>query len=384
MHILIAPNAFKNSLPAEKAATAISRGLQQSGLSCTIECFPVGDGGDGTAALLLHHFGGITVTAPVHDPLGKKIDSFFGVTNDGATAIIELADASGLRLLKAEQYDPLHAGTYGTGELVLAALDRQVRKIILCIGGSATIDAGMGILQALGLKLIDSQKKILPGGPAAFSSIFLIDATTLDNRLQEIELIVLCDVENTLLGPAGSAPVFGPQKGASPGQVKELQALLTHLNEVVKTRTGKDMSALKHGGAAGGVAAGLYAFAGARLVNGINYFLESTGISEALDKADLLITGEGSIDLQTLHGKGPFGVARLAREKGIPVIGMAGKIPEAPSAELLEYFTELISINDPVEDEATAMRHTEENLVKAAERLGSRITLPMANNFIKF
>jgi glycerate kinase len=375
MNILIAPNAFKNSLDAARVAEAISKGLQQSTLSCTIDCFPVGDGGDGTAALIIQHFNGKRLEATVHDPLGRKIMASFGIIDQDQTAVIELADASGLRLLLPGEYDPLHANTYGTGELIKLALDREVKKIILCIGGSATVDAATGIMQALGVKFFDHNADELQNLPASLINLHRINLSGIDKRLQDTELIVLCDVENTLLGSNGAATTFGPQKGASEKDVQQLENAVARFRDVVFNKTGIDMAAEKYGGAAGGVAAGLYALLDGKLVNGIDYFLDLTGFDAALQKADLVITGEGSIDTQTLQGKAPFGVAKRAKQKSIPVIGLAGKVPLFPDEALQQYFDVLLSINHEALDLTTAMQQTYVNLTRTAQNLGEILNL---------
>jgi len=255
MHILIAPNAFKNSLDAGRVAAAIDDGLKQSNLKCTTHCFPVGDGGDGTGALLLQRLKGTMVKAEVRDPLGKKISSSFGLIDDGKTAVIEMADASGIRLLKENELDVLHATSFGTGELIKQALDKNVNKILICIGGSATIDGGVGVLQALGFRFLDGDKKELKNIPETLVELDTIDSSGVDKRIMQVEQIILCDVENKLLGKEGAAAVFGPQKGASPGDIKKLETSLSKLKDVVLRQTGKDMSLITHGGAAGGVAA---------------------------------------------------------------------------------------------------------------------------------
>ena len=370
MHILIAPNAFKNSLDAAKVAEAISNGLHKSKLSCTTTCFPVGDGGDGTAGLLIDRFDGQMIPMIVHDPLKRKISSSFGWIEKDKTAIIELAAASGLRILKADEYDPLITTTQGTGELIVEALNKDPTKIILCIGGSATVDGGTGILNALGIKFFNAEENELADLPSSLPSLADIDLTGLDKRIENTEIIILCDVENPLLGPNGAAAVFGPQKGASGEGVELLEKGLTKLCEVVLNKTGKDMAVIKNGGAAGGVSASLHTLINARLVNGIDYFLEAAGFVKELKKADMVITGEGSIDEQTLQGKGPFGVAKRAKEFSLPVIAFAGRLAITPDQSSQQYFDRLISINENTDDLEAAMKNTYSNLEKAAEQLG--------------
>ena len=373
MQILIAPNAFKNSLDAASVAAAIKKGLMESGLSCTCECFPVGDGGDGTGELIIQHKKGIEIPVEVNDPLGRKITSSFGLINDGKTAVIEMANATGLRLLKLTEYDPLHASSYGTGEIIKQALNKNVTRIILCIGGSATVDGGTGIAQALGIRFLDKEGNELKNLPEQLTELVSIDPSMLDKRILNGNIVILCDVENFLLGKQGAATVFGPQKGASTGDIIKLEAGLTTLSDVILKQTGKDIARLKHGGAAGGVAAGLYGLLNAELVNGIEQFLLLTHFGHALANADIVITGEGSIDMQTLQGKGPFGVAKLAKQKSKMVIGMAGQIPKKIPGELKNYFDILLSINEEPVDMTNALKNTRINLEKTAERLGKML-----------
>ena len=240
----------------------------------------------------------------------------------------------------------------------------------MCIGGSATVDGGTGILTALGIRFFDAAGTELHDLPASLSSLAEIDIKGLDKRIANTEMIVLCDVENPLLGSNGAAAVFGPQKGASAKNVELLEAGLTKFRDVVLHKTGKDMAIIKHGGAAGGVAASLHTFLNARLVNGIDYFLEATGFEKELKKADVVITGEGSIDEQTFHGKCPFGVAKKAKEFTLPVIAFAGRVNIAANQSSQQYFDRLISINENTDDLEAAMKNTYVNLEKAAKRLG--------------
>jgi glycerate kinase len=370
MHVLIAPNAFKNSLDATQVATAIQQGLRLSKLNCTTECFPIADGGDGTASLIIEKCNGQIIHKEVRDPLGRKINSSFGLIDKGQTAVIEMADASGLRLLKKDELDPLQASSYGTGELIKFALDEGVSKIIIAMGGSATVDGGCGILNALGSVFLNTKGIPLRVVPGDLINMAKVDNSVLDKRIFDCEIIILCDVENKLLGPHGSAYVFGPQKGASPAEVNLLESFLKNFSKVSAAKLGTDMAGIKHGGAAGGAAAGLHTWLNAKLVNGIDYFLSLTNFDKALNGTSLVITGEGSIDLQTLHGKGPYGVAQKAKNKNVPVIGIAGKVPLEQDDSLKQYFDILISINNEPADIATAMGNTEKNLVRTATEIG--------------
>jgi len=373
MRILVAPNAFKNSLAAADVAEAIRQGLEESKLQCTVDCFPVGDGGDGTAELILKYHNGSTISATVHDPLMRKISSSFGLMEEGKTAVIEMANASGLRLLQSNELDPLHTSSFGTGELIENAFDKGVNKIIMCIGGSATVDGAVGLLQALGFRFLDKDGKELTNMPETLINLEIIDFAGADKRIKQCKIIVLCDVENVLLGKEGAAVVFGPQKGAGPDDVKKLEASLTKLSNIIFKQTGKHISTIKSGGAAGGMAAGLAAFLNADLVNGIDYFLSLTKFDEALGGKDLVITGEGSIDMQTLNGKGPFGVARRAKQKEIPVIGLAGKIPVERIASLEQYFDVLLSINIEETGLSYALLQTKQNLKRTSKHIGDLI-----------
>ena len=375
MHILIAPNAFKHSLNAEEAAQAISEGFMQSNLNCTCECFPIGDGGDGTGELIVKRRNGIWIENEVHDSVGRKIPASFGLIDDGKTAVIEMADASGIRLLKQEELNPLLATSFGTGEQVKLALDKGANKIIIAMGGSATVDGGCGILKALGIRFMNATDNDLAALPGSLVDLAAIDVSGLDKRIAGCEVIVLCDVDNLLLGEQGSAAIFGPQKGASAEGVIVLEAGLTRFSAVTKQQTGIDMSAIKYGGTAGGAAAGLSAFLNAKLVNGIDHFLDLTGFDKALEKANLLITGEGSIDEQTLQGKGPFGVANKAKRKGLPVIGLAGKVPLKKNAPLQQYFDMLLAIGNEPCDLATAFQSTYSNLKRTSCEIGNLLAI---------
>jgi glycerate kinase len=287
--------------------------------------------------------------------------------------VIELAEASGLRRLRREEFDPLRATTLGTGELIRCALDYGANRILLAVGGSATVDGGAGILQALGVRFRNAQSADLSDLPEDLVALESMDLSGLDSRALRCGLTVLCDVENPLLGPQGAAPIFGPQKGATESTVKKLELVLTNFAGAVRRGTGRDITMFKHGGAAGGVAAGLHGVLNAGLVKGIDCFLDLTGFEAALSKADLVITGEGRLDGQTLEGKGPIGVALRARKKKIPVIALAGRIaPEALPA-LGRHFDQVLPITDASVELETALRETAVNLEQAAFTLASHL-----------
>jgi len=375
MHILIAPNAFKHALDAKAAALAIQSGLLASKLACSCECFPIGDGGNGTCRLIVDRCRGEIVNVSVQDPLGRPITAPFGLIAEGLTAVIEMADASGLHLLKPEELDPGRASSYGTGELIKAALDKGVRKIIIGMGGSATVDGGSGILAALGARMLDKHGRELIDLPTGLEKLHAIDCASLDKRLKDCEITILCDVANPLLGENGAAKVFGPQKGASPQLVERLERMLQRYAGVIRATTGQEVSLLPSGGVAGGASAGLAGLVGARLVNGIDYFLELTRFNDSLSDSRLVVTGEGSIDSQTLHGKGPYGVAKRAKQAGIPVIGLAGQIPVDDNADLARYFDVLMAIGNGPSRVEEALPLTARNLTRTACQLGNLLSV---------
>ncbi len=375
MKILIAPNAFKHSLDAGDVARALEKGISRSSLNCEIECFPVGDGGDGTGNLLMERLGSTRVEVSVQDPLGKVIDTFLGVTENGRTAVIEMANASGLRLIGDEDQNPLQTSTFGLGQLISRALDLNVTEIIIGLGGSATVDGGAGMLNALGVRFFDDQGAELKATPQGLASLSSIDISGLDPRLSKCSIIALCDVDNRLLGTNGAAAVFGPQKGARSADIQTLDDFLERLSSAVLHITGKDMNKVVYGGAAGGVAAALHAVLGAQLVNGAFHFLDLASFEDSLGTCDLVITGEGKIDGQTSGGKAPYAVARLAKERGIPVIGIAGQLVLEDEDRLSQYFDALVPISNGPSLLEDAIKNTEANLVRTGEMIARLILL---------
>lgn len=323
MKILIAPGAFKHSLSTNAAAEAIKRGLQRSGLVAELVISPIADGGNGTLDAFLAS-GGQRVEELVLDPLQRPVMSAYGLIDDGQTAIIEMALASGLELLRPDELDALAATTYGTGTLLKAALDTGAKRFIIGLGGSATNDGGAGCMQALGVRFFDWQGQEVPPGGGNLHLVETIDASRIDPRWQECEVIIASDVNNPAVGEHGAAYVFAPQKGASPQQVKTLDDNLRHFFTLVRDQLGVDVLTVPGGGAAGAFGAGLMAFLNGRIESGIDLILAHNRFDEQLKDADLVITGEGQIDAQTIHGKGPIGVARLAQEHGVPTIALVG------------------------------------------------------------
>lgn len=333
MKIAIAPNAFKGSLTASEAAACIERGLRKTLRGLSVVKIPMADGGDGTMLAIVAATGGTSVTCKVADPVGHKIRSSFGITGDGQTAVIEMALASGLALLKPQERNPMLTTSRGTGELIRAALDRRVHEIIIGIGGSATNDGGMGLTRALGVRFLDARNRELPDRGGALVHLARIDVSGLDARLKHTTISVACDVNNPLCGPRGAAQVYGPQKGATPAMVKRLDAGLKRLAAVLHENLGVKVADLPGAGAAGGVGAGLVAILNARMCPGVDVVTRAIGLEHKLDGCDLVITGEGRLDGQTGFGKAPAGVARIARKLGIPVIAICGSLgPDAGKA----------------------------------------------------
>lgn len=369
MRIIVAPGAFKNSLRADEVAHAIESGIARSGLDAQVLIAPIADGGNGTLDAFLAG-GGERVAVTVEDPVGRPIEAAYGLLPDGETAVVEMALASGLELLQRWQLNPMIASTYGTGQLMKAALEAGAKRIIVGMGGSATVDGGAGCLQALGVHLFDAYGQEVPRGGGGLEQIFLIDAQSLDPRWQQVEVLIASDVTNPTLGPQGAAAIFGPQKGATPQQVQKLEANLTHFFTLVSSQLGVDVRYVEGGGAAGAFSAGLMAFLNGRIVSGIDLILQYSGFADALQEADLVITGEGQMDAQTIQGKGPMGVARMAQQHGVPAIAIVGGLNvrdevlhEAGLQAVLPIVTGPMSL-------AMAIEHAPELVERAAQRLG--------------
>ena len=375
MHIIIAPNTFKGSLTSGEAAQCIAKGLKKSKLSCTMKEIPIADGGDGTAHLISKKLSAKTMHAAVHDPLGKKITASYGWDKETKTAVIEMADASGIGLLKKEELNPLKSNTRGTGQLIKLALDKGAKKMIIGLGGSATVDGASGLLNELGVKFLDKSGRRLTDLPKGLLALNRIDVSAMDSRLKDCEIILLCDVTNKLLGKNGAAFVFGPQKGADKKTAALLEKCLYQFNKIVKKDLKVDMDSFKHGGTAGGVAAGLAAFANAKLVSGISYYLDIVSFDNELKNAALVITAEGALDTQTLEGKGPYGVARKAKDKKIPVIILAGQVPQEIGKELHEYFNAIFPIGHSPTSIEDAIQSTAIDLERTACELGNLLAL---------
>jgi len=328
LKIIIAPDSFKGNLSALEVANLIEKGIRRIYSKAKIVKVPMADGGEGTVRSLVDATKGRIIRKEVTGPLGKKVKAFYGILGDKKTAIIEMASASGLPLVPKKKRDPLLTTTYGTGELLKAALNRGCRKIIVGIGGSATVDGGAGMAQALGARLLDGKGGEIGFGGGALKNLEKIDVSKLDKRIKETEVLVASDVDNPLTGPKGAAKVYAPQKGATPSMVKRLEKNLKRYASIIKRDLKKDIEDIPGTGAAGGLGAGLIAFLNAKIRLGVDIIIEIVELEEHLKDADLVITGEGKMDCQTICGKTPIGVARLAKRYNIPVVAIVGEVGE--------------------------------------------------------
>lgn len=362
MRVLVAPNAFKGCLTAKQAAEAIARGVRAGGHEAVLA--PVADGGDGTLDALVAGIGGSVMGTIARGPMGLPVRAHVGILSDG-TGVVEMAQASGLTLVPAGDRDPMRATSYGTGELMRAALSRRPGRVIVALGGSATVDGGAGIARALGLRFLDDEGKQLLDGGGPLERLARIDNTKLDPRVTATPIMLASDVTNPLLGPEGAARVFGPQKGANPEQVETLERGLAKLAARLDTDLGADVAERPGAGAAGGAGAMLMAL-GASLRPGVEVVLDALGFDDLLRSADLVITGEGKLDRQTLAGKAPAGVARAAAEAGVPCAAIVGVSEIEPSD------AGLVAVRSLVEhfgDPARAMAKADAGLATLAATL---------------
>lgn len=369
--VVIAPDSFKESLSAMAVAEAIERGFRQIYPQVQYVKLPMADGGEGTVDSMVAATGGEIVRVEVTGPLGQPVSAFYGLLGEGETAVIEMAAASGLHLAPKGQRDPRITTSYGTGELILAALERGVKAIILGIGGSATNDGGAGMMQALGARLLDDQQQPLPPGGAALTRLAQIDLSAVDPRLQQVSVTAACDVDNPLCGPQGASAVFGPQKGATSEMVTQLDAALSHFGSLLQQATGREVLNAPGAGAAGGMGAALLGMLNARLRPGIEIVIETLRLEEALRDADLVITGEGRLDSQSIHGKTPIGVARVAKRHGLPVIGIAGSLSKDYQVVHQHGIDAAFSVLDRVVTLEEALTDAADNLVVTARNVAA-------------
>jgi len=326
--ILIASDSFKGAASALEVCNAIENGIKQVCPEVETIKTPMADGGEGTVESLIAATKGRFIRKLVTDPLGGKVKAKFGILGDNKTAVIEMAEASGLPLVPPEKRNPLKTTTYGTGELIKYAMGKGAKRFIIGIGGSATVDGGAGMAQALGAKLVDKRGKEIGFGGDSLSNLFKIDTSSMDERIKACDFEVACDVDNPLCGTKGAAYVYAPQKGATKTQVTVLDRALSHFANIVYRDTGTKVDTFPGAGAAGGLGAGLVAFLDARLKSGIELVIKASGIEHYIQDVDLVITGEGKIDGQTIFGKTPIGVAKLAKKYGKPVIAVCGMVDE--------------------------------------------------------
>ena len=344
MRIVIAPDSFKGSVSALCVAEALARGVLKVFPGAEVRKVPIADGGEGTVEALVSATGGQLKTAQVSGPLGEMRTAQWGVLGDARTAVIEMAAASGLPLVPAVHRNPRITCTYGTGELIRAALDAGLRRIIVGIGGSATNDGGSGMARALGARFLAQDGSQLPPGGGALVRLSHIDITDLDPRLLDAEIMVACDVDNPLCGPRGASAVFGPQKGATAEMVQELDAALGRFADCARAASGRNVATLAGAGAAGGLGAGLMFFTPARLKPGVDIVLDAVGFADLVKDAAFVITGEGRTDFQTAYGKAPVGVARAAKQFGVPVFCISGGLGDGADDVLAQGIDAVMSI----------------------------------------
>ena len=360
MNILVAPDSFKDSLSASEASRIISEAISALIPSASIRQIPISDGGEGLLEALLTPLQGTLVSVSVKDPLHRTIEASYGLVDQGKTAIIEMATASGLELLSIEERNPLITSTYGTGELIKDALDKECTKIIIGLGGSATNDGGMGMIKALGGLFLDQNQQEIEEGGGALNTLYSLDLSGLDKRLQHVEIICACDVSNPLTGTSGASYVYAKQKGASEDMLVVLDSNLSNYAAVIKASLNKDLEHIPGTGAAGGTAMGLLACLDATLTPGIDLITELLHLEKYIKEAQLVVTGEGKIDAQTLHGKTIMGIASLAKKHSVPVLVFTGSIGHGISEIYEQGVTAIFSIvNAPMSLETAIKNATQ-------------------------
>ena len=377
MNIVIAPDSFKESLTALEVAVAIKTGFERIFPNAEYQLVPMADGGEGTVQSLVDATQGSLQKIAVIAPLANTVEAFWGLSGDKQTAFIEMAAASGLHLVAPEQRNPLVTTSYGTGELIKAALERGVKKIILGIGGSATNDGGVGMLQALGIRFLNAQQQEIGFGGEQLAFISQIDLSALDPRLAQVEIEVACDVNNPLCGEYGASAIFGPQKGATAAMVEQLDKALAHFAQVVKSQLGKEIALHAGAGAAGGMGAGLLLLPNVRLKSGVQIVMEATHLQDKISQADFVITGEGRMDAQSIAGKTPIGVARLAKELNKPVIAIVGSLREDYSVVYQHGIHAVFPIIRQLSSLDELLKQGKENLISTAENVARVIKLSL-------
>lgn len=375
MKIVIVPDSFKESMTAMEVCLAIEKGFRKVIPSAEYVKVPIGDGGEGTVQSLVDGTKGQLVSLSVTGPLGKRVEGFYGVSGDGQTAFIEMAAASGLHLVPKEERNPLVTTTKGTGELILDALDRGVKHIILGLGGSATNDGGTGMAAVLGARFFNRLGEEIQPLADSLHELSRIDITNLDERLRDIKVEAACDVTNPLVGEKGASAVFGPQKGATKEMVHILDRNLQNYGEVVEKCLNISVLDMPGAGAAGGLGAGVAAFLNGELKKGIDIVLDYIHFEQYLEGADLVITGEGQIDSQTIYGKGPVGVAKRAKKYDVPVIAIAGSIGSDYEVVFDHGIDAVFSIVNSITSLEQALQRGKENMEKTAENVARLLAI---------
>ncbi|MFS0774880.1 glycerate kinase [Neobacillus sp. 3P2-tot-E-2] len=375
MKVVIAPDSFKESLSALEVANAVELGFREVFPDAEFVKVPMADGGEGLVHSLVNALAGQVITQKVTGPLGEKVEGFFGLIHGGKTAVIEMAAAAGLHLVPPEERNPLKTTTFGVGELILAALDYKVERIIVGLGGSSTNDSGAGMVQALGGKLLDVNGCEIGFGGGALANLHSINLEDFDERLNGIQFDVACDVQNPLLGETGASAVFGPQKGATAEMVCELDKNLSHFASVIERDLGKSISEIPGAGAAGGLGAGLLAFLPCQLRKGIQIVVEATGLEEHIQDATLVVTGEGKIDSQTIYGKTPIGVAAVAQKHNIPVFALAGSLGPGYEAVYQHGINTVFSIVPGITTLEEALKNAYQNIVSTTRNIASLLAI---------
>ena len=374
-NILLAPDSFKESMTAKEACEAMEKGIKKVNKDINCIQVPMADGGEGTMQSLVDATDGKIYKLKVVGPLGNEVESEYGILGDGETGIIEMASASGIALVPAEKRNPLVTTTYGTGQLIKDCLNHKVKKLLIGIGGSSTNDGGAGAIQALGGKLADKEGKEIGFGGGELDKLARIDLTDFDKRLKDVEVEVACDVTNPLCGEKGASNVFGPQKGATREMIKTLDDNLRHYADVIKKQISVDVINVPGSGAAGGLGAGLMVFLDGKLKNGIDIVIKYSDLEEKVKKADIVFTGEGSIDFQTQYGKTPMGVAMVAKKYNKPVIALAGSVGKDIDILYENGIDSIFSIVRGVTTLDCAIKKGKENIEKTIENIIRLISL---------
>lgn len=367
--IVLAPDSFKESMTAKEVCVAMERGIKK--VNSNIQCIhvPMADGGEGTMQSLVDATGGEVYSLEVVGPLGNKVKAEYGILGNGEIGVLEMASASGIHLVSLEERNPLITTTYGTGELIKACLDRGVKKLLIGIGGSATNDGGVGVIQALGGRLLDKEGNELGFGGGELEKLDRIDLTNFDRRLKDVVIEVACDVSNPLCGENGASYIFGPQKGASVEMIKILDNNLKHYAKVIKEQFDKDVLEIAGAGAAGGLGAGLMVFLNGNLKKGIEIVIEYSGLEKKVKNCDMVWTGEGSIDFQTQYGKTPLGVATVAKKYNKPVVALSGRVGDDIDILYEKGIDSIFGIMRGVTTIDEALKNGKENIERTSENI---------------